>query len=185
MAEMSGTLINRAQIGRALDLSEKSVKDYLHIADQTYIWRQIPAFSSSQKKSLVKMPKGFLRDSGLIHYLLGINNREAFLRSPKLGQIFEAYVIEELLKGLNGRSRQWTYSHYRTKHGAEIDLILQGDFGLLPVEIKFSSFRESRSLLALKQFIREYSLPFALLINNSKELKMLSDEILQIPASFI
>ena len=185
MAELSGAIVNRAQVGRALDLSEKSVKDYLHIANQSFIWRHLPSFSGSVKRSLVKMPKGFLRDSGLAHYLLGINNREGFLRSPNAGRIFEAFVIEELLKGLSGLDDKWDYSYYRTKNGAEIDLILKGSFGLLPIEIKISSLHESRSLIALKQFIKEQGLPFGLLINNSKEIKKLSDEILQMPASFL
>ena len=186
LSELSGTIINRAQIGRALDISEVSVKDYLDIADKTFIWRQIPSFSRSKKKSLVKMPKGFLRDTGLIHYLLDIKNREQLLRSPKAGQIFESFVMEELIKGLNSKLLgRWSYSYYRTKNGAEIDLILEGDFGLLPIEIKFSASVEGRSLIALNQFVKEYSLPFAVLVNHSQEVKMLSEKVIQIPVSFI
>ena len=186
LSELSGTIINRAQIGRSLDLNEVSVKDYLEIADKTYIWRQIPGFSHSKKKSLVKMPKGFLRDSGLIHYLLNIKNKEELLRSPKAGQIFESFVIEEILKGLTVKYlKHWNYSYYRTKNGAEIDLVLEGSFGLLPIEIKFSSFVEKRSLTALNKFITEYSLPFGLIINNSQEIKMMSEKILQIPVTYI
>ena len=184
LSELSGTIINRAQIGRSLDFNEVSVKDYLEIADKTYIWRQIPGFSHSKKKSLVKMPKGFLRDSGLIHYLLNIKNKEELIRSPKAGQIFESFVIEEILKGLTFKYlRPWSYSYYRTKNGAEIDLVIEGSFGLLPIEIKLSSFVETRSLTALNKFITEYSLPFGLVINNSQEIKMVSEKILQIPAA--
>lgn len=183
LSELSGTMINCAQIGRSLALNEVSVRDYLEIADKTYIWRQIPSFSHSKKKSLVKTPKGFLRDSGLIHYLLNIKTEEQFLRSPKAGQIFESFVIEEILKGAALKcSGRWSYSYYRTKNGAEIDLLIKGDFGLLPIEIKFSSFVESRTLIALKKFIQEHSLPFGLVINNSREIKMVSEKILQIPA---
>ena len=186
LSELSGTIINKAQVGRALDLSEVSVKDYLDIADKTFLWRQIPSFSRSKKKSLVKMSKGLLRDSGLIHYLLDIKNKEQLLRSPKIGQIFESFVIEELIKGLNCKSStRWNYSYYRTRNGAEIDLLLEGDFGLLPIEIKFSSSVGNRSLIALKQFIKEYSLPFGVVINNSQEVKMLSEQVIQIPVSFI
>ena len=185
LSELSGTIINRSQVGRALDLSEVTIKDYLDIADKTFLWRHIPGFSTSKKKSLVKMPKGFLRDSGLIHYLLDIRNKEQLLRSPKLGQIFESFVIEELIKGLNCKSSgRWSYSYYRTRNGAEIDLLLEGG-GLLPIEIKFSSSIENRSLMALKQFIKEYSLPFGIVINNSQEVKMLSEKVIQIPVSFI
>ena len=186
LSELSGTIINRSQVGRALDLSEVTIKDYLDIADKTFFWRHIPCFSKSKKKSLVKKPKGILRDSGLIHYLLDIKNKEQLLRSPKLGQIFESFVIEELIKGLNSKVLgRWTYSYYRTKNGSEVDLILEGDFGLLPIEIKFSSFVENRSLIALNQFIKEYSLPFGIVVNNSQEVKMLSEKVIQIPVSLI
>ena len=187
LSELSGTIINRAQVGRNLDLSEVSVRHYLDIAEKTFLWRQIPSFSRSKKKSLVKMPKGFLRDSGLIHYLLDIKNREQFLRSRWSGQIFEAFVMEEILKGLNCKLLvdQWRYFYYRTKNGAEIDLLLEGNFGLLPIEIKFSTSVRNRSLMALNQFIKEYSLPFGIVINNSKTVQMLSEKIIQIPASFI
>ncbi len=145
LAELSGTIINRAQIGRALALNEVSIRDYLDIANQTFIWRQIPSFTGSKKRSLVKMPKGVLRDSGLINYLLDIRDKDQFLRSPKAGYIFEAFVIEELLKGLSSKfpAGRWEYSYYRTRNGAEIDLILEGSFGLLPVEIKLSTSVEN------------------------------------------
>ena len=186
LPELSGTIINRAQIGRSLDLSEVSVKDYFNIADKTFLWRQVPSFTHSSEKSLVKMSKGILRDCGLIHYLMDIRTREQFLRSPKMGQIFESFIIEEIIKGLNIKfSGRWNYSYYRTKNGAEIDLILEGNFGLLPIEIKFSSDISNRSLITLHRFIQDYKLPFGVVINNSKEVKMLSEKIIQIPAFFI
>ena len=186
LSELSGTIINRAQAGRALDLSEVSVKDYLDIANQSFIWRQIPSFSKSKKKSLIKMPKGHLRDCGLSNYFLDIKNKEQFLRSPKSGHIFEAFVIEELIKGLNCKlSGRWNYYYYRTRNGLEIDLLLEGSFGLLPIEIKLSASVNNRRLMGLKQFIKEYDLPFGIVINDSQRVQMLSDKIIQIPMSFI
>ena len=186
LSELSGALINRTQLGQSLDLSEVSLKDYLSIAHQTFIWRNVLAFSSSKKKSLVKSPKGFLRDSGLVCYLLDIKTREQLIRSPKVGQIFEAFIIEEIIKAFNSLPLgRWNYFYYRTKNGAEIDLLLEGDFGLLPLEIKFSSYTKRRSLIALSQFIKEHKLPFGVVINNSQKAEMLSEHIIQIPASLI
>ncbi len=186
LSELSGAIINRAEVGRALDISEVSVKDYLNIADRTFIWRQIPAFAHSQKKSLVKMSKGYLRDSGLITYLMNIKSREDLIRSPKVGLIFESFVIEEIFKGLNSDFfGRWRYSYYRTRNGAEVDLILEGDFGLLPIEIKFSSAVRDRSLISLEKFIKEYSAPFGVLVNNAQEVKMLTENIIQVPVSCV
>ena len=64
-------------------------------------------------------------------------------------------------------------------------MLIEGSFGLLPIEIKISSFVEKRSLTALNKFITEYSLPFGLVINNSQEIKMVSEKILQIPVTHL
>ncbi len=186
LSDLSGTIINRSQVGRSLELSELSVKNYMDIADKTYLWRQIHYFAHSKEKSLVKMPKGFLRDSGLVCYLLDINKREKLLRSLHLGKIFEGFVTEEIIKGMDCHfPGRWGYYYYRTKNGAEIDLILEGDFGLLPIEIKFSTFVTKHQLITLHRFVEKHKLPFAVLINNSREIKKLSPKVIQIPACFI
>ncbi len=183
LSELSGTVINRSQLGRSIDTNEVSIRDYLDIADKTYIWRNIPSFEKSKSKSIIKMPKGILRDSGLCHYLTDILTREQLIRSAHVGQNFEAYIIEEIIKGIHSsKIGRWNYSYYRTKHGAEIDLILEGDFGLLPVEIKFSSSTNPSCLYSLKRFLKEENLPFGIVINNSKEVKMLASNIIQVPA---
>ena len=76
----------------------------------TYIWRNIPSYENSMAKSIVKMPKGCFRDSGLLHYLLNITSREQMLTSPGIGQNFESFVIEEIIKGLQSANvRRWDY----------------------------------------------------------------------------
>jgi len=136
LSALSGTVINKAQLGRSIDVSEVTIRDYLEIADKTFFWRTIPSYAASVSKSLVKMPKGIVRDSGINNYLSAIDSREKLLRSPQVGQNFEAFVIEEIIKGLQATSvTRWDYFYFRTKNGAEVDLILQGSFGTLPIEI--------------------------------------------------
>jgi len=186
LSELSGTIINKAQLGRSIDTNEVTVRDYLEIADKTYIWRIIPSFEKAKTKSLVKMPKGILRDSGLIHFLSNIDTREKLLRSPNVGQNFESYIIEEIIKGIHcTKATNWEYFYYRTKHGSEIDLILEGSFGILPIEIKFGILTQMKQLFSLNKFLEDNSLPFGIVINNSLEVKMLSEKIIQIPAALI
>jgi len=101
LSELSGTIINKAQLGRSLDTSEVTIRDYLEIADKTFIWRIIPSYAKTKSKSIVKMPKGILRDSGLNHFLSNISNREKLIRSPNVGQNYESFIIEEIIKGCN------------------------------------------------------------------------------------
>ncbi len=184
LASLSGTIINKAQLGRAIDVSEVTIRDYLDIAHQTLIWRNIPSYAGTAARAVVKMPKGILRDAGLLNYLGNITTREQLVRSPLVGQIFESFVIEEILKGMHASNiAKWDYSYYRTRNGAEIDLILEGSFGLVPIEIKFGTSTRLKQLTALTRFVQEQQLPFGIVINQSSEVRMLSDHIIQIPAS--
>ncbi len=186
LSELSGTIINKAQLGRSIDTNEVTIRDYLDIADKTFIWRIIPSYEKAKTKSLVKMPKGILRDTGLIHFLANINNREALIRSPNIGQNFESYIIEELIKGMHSSNAvNCAYYYYRTKHGSEIDLILKGSFGTLPIEIKFGMSTKAKQLSSLTKFINDNSIPFGIVINNANEVRMLNEKIIQIPAVLI
>ena len=93
-----------------------------------------PRFSST-KKRLVKAPKIYIRDSGLLHALLGIRTWDELYGHIEVGASWESYVVEQLCSGLP----DWTASFYRTSAGAEIDLILERGEQRLAVEIKSSS----------------------------------------------
>jgi predicted AAA+ superfamily ATPase len=186
LSALSGTVINKAQLGRSVDVSEVTIRDYLEIADKTYVWRTIPSYENTPSKSILKMPKGLLRDSGLSHYLAGIESRDALLRSPQLGHNFESFIIEEIIKGIQATNvSRWDYYYYRTKNGAEVDLVLQGSFGVLPIEIKFGQQTTLKQLASLQRFVKDNDLPFGLVINNSTEVRMLADKIIQIPAGCV
>lgn len=186
LSELSGTIINKAQLGRSLDVSEVTVRDYLDIAHKTFFWRMIPSYEKTKVKSITKMPKGILRDTGLMHYLSNIDTREKLLRSPRYGQNFESFIIEEIIKGIQATTvRRWDYFYYRTKNGIEVDLILDGKFGILPIEIKSGSSTSIKDLKSLKYFIESQKLPFGIVINIDTEIKMLSENIIQIPALYI
>jgi len=186
LAHLSGTIINKAQLGRSIDTSEVTIRDYLDIADKTFIWRSIPSFESSVTKSIVKMPKGIFRDSGLLHYLLNITSREQMLQNPALGQNFESFVIEEIIKGLRAAMiPKCDYYYYRTRNGAEIDLVLEGSFGILPIEIKLGASTRMKQLASLNKFIQEHQLPLGIVINRSEDIKLLNEKIVQIPVNCV
>ncbi len=183
LSALSGTVINKAQLGRSVDVSEVTIRDYLEIADKTFFWRVIPSFLDARAGAVVRAPKGLVRDSGINHYLAGVDSREKLLRAPQVGQNFEAFVIEEILKGLEAAGViRWDCYHFRTRNGAEVDLVLQGSFGLLPVEIKFGRQTGLRQLAGLRRFIAQHELPFGIVVNNSDRVQMLSDTIVQVPA---
>jgi predicted AAA+ superfamily ATPase len=186
LSALSGTIINRSQVGRSLDISEKAIRDYLQIAEGSYIWRNTPSYEKSISKSVVKMPKGNLRDSGLSNYIQGITQREQLLNYPNVGAAFEAYISEEIIKGIQATETvNWNHYYFRTRNGAEIDMILEGPFGTLPIEIKFGSSVQQRQIQTLKNFVYKNNLPLGIVINNNDDALLVADRILQVPATCI
>ncbi|MBW1767034.1 MAG: ATP-binding protein [Deltaproteobacteria bacterium] len=186
LSALSGTIINRSQVGRSLDISEKAIRDYLEIAEGSYIWRNTPSYEKNAGKSVVKMPKGNIRDSGLANFIQGITKREQLLNYPNVGATFEAFISEEIIKGIQASDIvNWNHYYFRTRNGAEIDMILEGPFGTLPIEIKFGSMIKQRQIQTLKNFIYKNNLPLGIVINNSDNVELISDRIIQLPATCV
>jgi uncharacterized protein len=114
---LSGRVLNYADIARALAVSQPTARDYFDIAHGTFRWRRIPAFSKDSMKRMVKHPRGYLRDSGLLHALLHTHDTDALLSHPKMGASWEGMVIEEVLRQLNSLGAAYEYSYYRATVG--------------------------------------------------------------------
>ena len=186
LSKLSGTIVNKSNVGRALEVSEKTAREYIHIVEGTFIWRSLPSYEKNIVKSIIKMPKGYIRDSGLLHNLLKITDTETLYSDPIVGNSFESFVIEEIIKGLEAtNATNWDACYYRTRNGAEIDLILDGPFGTCPIEIKYGSHTPLKQLVTLNQFVEEHQLPFGVLINQSNTLEWLTKNIIQIPVGYI
>lgn len=185
LGELSSKTLNKSDIGRSIGITEPTVSDYIDIANGTFIWRSIPSFEQNVTKRIVKMPRGHIRDTGLLHHLLHIGSLKQLQSSIIAGFSFEAFVIEEILKGLQDVRVQTRAYYYRTHSGAEIDLVLEGNFGILPVEIKYGSTILSRQLRSMTEFIAEHRLPFGVLINQADKIEWLTKNIIQIPAGYL
>ncbi|MCX7122647.1 MAG: AAA family ATPase [Gammaproteobacteria bacterium] len=186
LARLSGTILNKSDLARSIEVSEPSIRDYLQIAEGTFLWRAIPSFDRHPLRQVVKMPKGHFRDSGLLNYLLRIRTLEDLFNHPQQGHLFESFVIESMIKHLEASfMTNWQAHYYRTRNGAEVDLILEGYFGMLPIEIKFGKTIMPKQLFSLQAFVKENNLPLGMLINQGDEVRMLTDQIIQVPAQFL
>jgi uncharacterized protein len=183
LGRLSGKVINKSDLARSIGVSEPTIQNYLMIAEGTFLWRALPSFDYNVTKSVMKMPKGYIRDSGLLHHLLHIDHLEKLYSDPIAGFSFEAFVVEEILKGIADRGVPNVKPYYyRTRDGAEIDLILHGNFGILPIEVKLGSTIIRRQLKTLDNFILEHKLPFGIIVNQNNKLEWVTDRILQMPA---
>lgn len=122
LAHNQGTIMNAARIAAGLGLSGQSVCRYLDLLVDLLLVRKLPPYIENIGKRMIKSPKVFVRDSGLTHRLLGIDDSETLLGHPVIGASWEGFVIENLL--LNA-PRYTEAFFYRTAAGAEIDLILK------------------------------------------------------------
>ena len=137
LAHYHGQQMHFSEIGKSLELSHTTVRNYLDILTDFYMVRQLQPWSGNTKKRIVKAPKVYLRDSGLLHCLLKISSFSDLLGNPLSGSSWEGFVIENIVNSLNNK---WRYSYYRTSDSAEIDLILEGPNNeIWAIEIKKSS----------------------------------------------
>jgi uncharacterized protein len=123
---------NGAELARALAVSESTVRRYLDLLTGVFMVRQLPPWFENLSKRQVKAPKVFVRDSGLLHALLGITNQRDLELHPKVGASWEGYAIEEVLKALQP-DEAYCWATYQ---GAKIDLVLFKHGRRLGVECK-------------------------------------------------
>lgn len=120
LAHYHGQIWNAAELARAMAVNESTVRRYLDLLTGVFMVRQLPPWFENLGKRQVKAPKVYLRDSGLLHALLGVTNQRDLEHHPKVGASWEGYAVEEILKALQPDDAYY----WATYSGAEIDLVL-------------------------------------------------------------
>jgi len=134
LAHNQGTLLNTAVLARGLAVDTRTVNRYLDLLVDLLLVRRLEPWHANTGKRLVKSPKVFVRDSGIVHALLGIGHYDGLLGHPVAGMSWEGMVIETLIQSAPERT---VASFYRTSAGAEIDLLLDiPGRGLWAIEVK-------------------------------------------------
>ena len=182
---LSGRVLNYAEVARALGVSQPTTRDYFDIAHGTFLWRAIPAYTRDVVKRVVKHPKGYLRDSGLLHALLHIPDGDALFSHPQMGASWEGIVVEEILRQLSALGVAHAYSYYRTGAGAEVDLVVEGNFGRVAVEIKHTSTVGGRDLRSLRDFVTDHKARMGVVINNDLVARRYEDDLIGLPFTWL
>lgn len=134
-AHNQGQLINYSKLGESLGLTHPTIRRYMDLLEQTFILRTVLPFEANVKKRLVKSPKVFVRDSGLVHQLLAIPDFNSLLGNPVFGSSWEGVVVENVIVN----HPDWNYYFYRTATGDELDLILEKGNQRIAIECKAST----------------------------------------------
>jgi hypothetical protein len=136
VAHAQGGLLNASQLGGSLGVSYHTVQRYLAVFERTFLLRRLQPYFRNVGKRLVKAPKAYLRDTGLLHYLLNVSTLEQLDAHPVRGASWETFVIEDVL-------RRELLAHpgsqpffWRTAAGAEIDLVLERGDRRIAIEVK-------------------------------------------------
>jgi predicted AAA+ superfamily ATPase len=134
LAGLQGQPTNQSLLASNLELSRQSIRRILDILQETFMIRQLIPYHANLKKRLVKAPKIYLRDSGILHTLLGIRSMEELLGHPIVGMSWEGFCIEQVLSQM---PPGWDTFFYRTQAQAEVDLVLRRGCSDPPILVEF------------------------------------------------
>ena len=178
LAHYHGQIWNGAEFARAMGVSEPTVKRYLDILTGTYMIRQLQPWYENLKKRQVKAPKVYIRDSGILHALLGMEGN-AILTNVKSGASWEGFIIEQLISRLESRD----FYYWRTHTGTELDLMFLKGGRRLGFEIKFSETPKiTRSMLSA---LDDLKLDKLYIVYKGHRVISFEEKITAIPASHI
>jgi len=133
-AHLHGQVLNVAQLVQSHDFSRQQINAYLDLFEHTFVIRRLSPYFKNVGKRLTKRPKIFLRDSGILHQLLNIQDQDTLRGHPMRGASWEGFVIEQIIAILPN----WLPYFYRTSNGAELDLLMVNGEKIIAFEIKAS-----------------------------------------------
>ena len=136
LAHAQGGMLNASSLGASLGVSHHTIARHLDILEQTFLIRRLPPFFRNVGKRLVKAPKVYLRDSGLLHHLLNLGTLDEVRNHPVHGASWETFVLEDVIRREKLRHPHAQFFFWRTADGAEIDLVVECGSARVAVEIK-------------------------------------------------
>jgi hypothetical protein len=179
LSHYHGQIVNYAELATSFGVSDYTVKRYIDILCGTFMVRTLQPWHANISKRMVKKPKLYIRDSGILHRLLSIDSMEALRSHPKLGASWEGFAIENVIRILNKRDDELYF--WRTHAGSEVDLFWQEHGKNWAVEFKFADApRLSKSIHAA---IGDLQLAHLWVIYPGKDRYRLADNVTVLPLS--
>lgn len=149
LAHYVGQLFNANSLSKELGIDVKTAQSWLSILETSYIAFTLPVWHKNFKKRLIKTPKLYFYDTGLLAYLLGVSDSENYMTSKYKGALFENFGIVEILKNYKNRGESINYYYWRDSNGNEIDLVLESGQNIKLIEMKASETVKSNYLKSL------------------------------------
>lgn len=182
LAHVNGGVWNASQLAASLGVSYHTVNRYVDILEQTFLVRKLPPYLTNIGKRLVKSPKVYFRDTGLLHYFLGILTPQALDTHPARGPSWEAFVIDQLVSAFQRALPGSQAFFWRTAQGDEVDLLIEGGGRRVPFEIKLHSAPRAEDARGLLRCMSALRLPRGYLVYPGAEPYSLGHGVTALPA---
>jgi uncharacterized protein len=138
-AARTGQILNMSELGRDVGVSVPTIKSWLSILEASYQIYLLPPHFNNFGKRIIKSPKLYFLDTGIATFLLGLHSPDPLLQGPMKGPLFETMVVSEWVKAFYNRGERPELYYWRSKAGMEVDLIIERNSRLYPIEIKATS----------------------------------------------
>jgi predicted AAA+ superfamily ATPase len=148
--------VNASQLGREIGMTPRTARKWLDILAGTFQWYEIPAWHNNAVKRVSSKPKGYLSDTGLACHGQHLSSPAALAAHPLLGALFETAVVNDIRRQLTSCAAQPALWHWRAAGGAEVDIILEQNGRLYPIEIRLTSSPRPRDASGLSAFRAAY-----------------------------
>jgi len=156
MAALTGHEINHTELGREIGITHTTAQRWRSLLEASFQCTSIKPYAGNTIKQISKKPKSYLADTGLVSTLLRLSTPQSLGRYPQLGFIFETFVVQQLIGVLDGLGTKPHLYHWRSKSGAEVDLILERDGIFYPIEIKMRTSVTRTDARGLRAFRETY-----------------------------
>lgn len=175
LAHLHSAILNVSDISRSLGISMPTVNKYLDLLEGGFLIRRLQPYFVNLGKRLIKTPKMYIRDSGILHSLASIPSFDALFANPLIGASWEGYVIEQIYRCVEPRS--WSLYYYRTQVGAEVDLVVISPAGKMTcIEIKNTNTPKLSK--GFYQSIKDLQPHFQYVITPSSELLVTAEGVI-------
>ncbi len=155
-AAMTAQEVNESHIGRELGINRTTAKRWLDLLEASFLWEMIPPYYGNSIKRISKKHKGLLRDTGIGSFLLRLSSPESLGSYPQFGAMFETFVLAQIRAASVALPIQPNIYHWRSSGGAEVDIILEMDGYLYPIEVKAKTHITNRDTSGIMAFRAAY-----------------------------
>lgn len=184
LSALSSTEINASQVGRDLNIDRRTALAWKSVLEATYQWTEVPAFSRNPVKRISGKSKGVFSDTGMLCHLQRITEPDMIAGHPLQGRIIETWVLTEIFKICSAWNTLPGFYHYRSAGGAEVDLILELNGRLYPVEVKSKTHPSKKDAAGIQSFQKTFpdeNVAEGLLVCAASKPYWISENVLALP----